>query len=49
MADEKYKSGDVTKALENGFKEVKEHKQGKKKFKTLKECEEIWREWSEEE
>lgn len=46
--DEKYKSGDVTKALENSFKEVKEHKQGKKKLKTLKECEEIWKEWSEE-
>lgn len=46
--DEKYKSGDVTKALENSFKEVKEHKQGKKKLKTLKECEETWKEWSEE-
>lgn len=46
--DEEYKSGDVTKALENSFKEVKEHKQGKKKLKTLKECEETWKEWSEE-
>lgn len=44
--DEKYKSGNVAKALENGFKEIKEHKQGKRKLKTLKECEEIWKKWS---
>lgn len=47
--DEKHEIGNVTKALENGFKEIKEHKQGKREIKSLKVCEKMWEKWIEEE
>lgn len=43
-----HKPGNVLLSLKNGFKEIKEHKKGEKKLRSLKECEKMWEKWAEE-
>lgn len=38
----------ILQSIEDGFKEVKEFKEGKRKFKTLEESKRLWEQWASE-
>lgn len=44
--EREYKPGNVEKAFKDGFKEIRNHKNGKKKLKSLEECKKEWEELS---
>lgn len=38
----------ILESIEKSFKQIEEYKQGKRKFKSLKESQKIWDEWANE-